>query len=117
MGSLPADETDKLLRSYLRQACRQIKEFRSKCDPREEHVLVTAVEMCGEDSFSDTAEWFVSNMTLPDAAKPNLLANARTWLTVTLHCRGYALRPTGDGNFRMLFCRRLRCHVGSCRHA
>ena len=54
----PADETDKLLRSYLRQACRQIKEFRQKCDPRVEHVLVTPVEMCGEDSFSDTAEWY-----------------------------------------------------------
>lgn len=45
------------LLGLLRQALRQIKEFRDKCDPNEQQVLVTGLEMMGEEAFGNDCEW------------------------------------------------------------
>jgi len=48
----------KTLRYHLREACKQIDEFRKRCDPDERQVLVTPTEMLGADSFSEEARWY-----------------------------------------------------------
>ena len=49
--------SSKDLRYHLREACKQIAEFRNKCDPDEKYVLVSPLEMLGEKSFSEETRW------------------------------------------------------------
>ena len=45
------------LRAFLRQALQQISEFRRECDPGENVVLVTGVELMGVSAFSEESVW------------------------------------------------------------